>query len=86
MRVHWRMLGSVIVCVMLVTGLLSPLRTDRVAFSATPEAASQPEIAGLPLRLAAGTFDPLREAAPGKSSLCQDLGEEILFTHLFSPN
>lgn len=35
MRIHWRMLGGVIVCVMLVTGLLSPLHADRMAISAT---------------------------------------------------
>ena len=68
MKVHWRMLSSVIVCVMLVTGLLSPLRANRAAISATPEVASQPETAGLPLRLAAGTFDPLQEAEPGSTT------------------
>ena len=35
MRTHWKMLGGVIFCVMLVTGLLAPLRADRMAISAT---------------------------------------------------
>ncbi len=77
MKVHWRMFSSVIVCVMLVTGLLSPLRADRAAISATvaPEAAlpeSEPT-AGPPLRLAAGTFDPRREAGPGSAAAALQL-------------
>ena len=47
MKSHWKVLMGVWVCVMLVTGLLSPLYADHVAFSATPEAASQPTMAGL---------------------------------------
>jgi hypothetical protein len=45
MKVHWRMLSSIIVCVMLVTGLLSPLRADRAATSATvsPDSPTQGE-------------------------------------------
>lgn len=77
MRMHWRMLSSMIVCVMLVTGLLSPLRADRAAISATvaPDA-TLPEgkpLAGPPLRLAAGTFDPLREAGPGSATAALQL-------------
>ncbi|HQE93372.1 MAG TPA: S8 family serine peptidase [Anaerolineae bacterium] len=68
MKIHRRMLESVVLCVMVVTSLLSPWRVNRAVYSATPEAASQPEMAGLPLRLAIGTFDPLGEAAPGSTA------------------
>ncbi|MBN2389164.1 MAG: S8 family serine peptidase, partial [Anaerolineae bacterium] len=66
MRIQWRMLGGVIVCVLLMTGLLSPLRADRTAFSATVMPEAEP-VAGPPLRLAAGTVDPLRDDAPGNA-------------------
>ncbi len=67
MRMHWRMLSGVVVCVMLATGLLSPLHIDRAALSATVVPEDEPA-AGPPLRLAVGTFDPLRDAAPGSAT------------------
>lgn len=68
MNVRWKVLMGVWVCVMLITGLLSPLHAGRVAFSATPEAVPQPEATELPLRLAAGTFDPLWETEPASTT------------------
>ncbi len=70
MNVRWKVLMGVWVCVMLATGLLSPLPANRAVYSAPvePEETVQPEstpIAGPSLRLAAGTFDPLRDDAPG---------------------
>ena len=72
MCVRWKVLLGVLVCVMLITGLLSPAYSSRTAFSATvsPQATAVPENikAGPPLRLAAGTFDPLQAAAPNSAT------------------
>lgn len=73
MNVRWKVLMGVWVCVMLVTGLLPPVRPNHVAYSApaAPEESALPQsepVAGPPLRLTAGTFDPLRDAGPGRAS------------------
>lgn len=72
MNVRLKVFMGVWVCVMLVTGLLSPLRPNHVAYSApaAPEESVLPQgepVAGPPLRLTAGTFDPLRDAGPGRA-------------------
>ncbi len=72
MNVRWKVLLGVWVYVMLVTGLLSPLRPNHAAYSApaAPEEFVLPQsepMAGPPLRLTAGTFDPLRDAGPGRA-------------------
>lgn len=78
MNVRWKVLLGVWVCVMLVSGLLSPLRPNHVAYSApvAPEEVGLPQgepEAGPPLRLTAGTFDPLRDAGPGRSTAALQL-------------
>lgn len=78
MNVRWKALWGIWICVMLVTGLLSPLRPDHVAYSApvAPEESALPQsdlVTGLPLRLTAGTFDPLRDAGPERSTAALQL-------------